>query len=206
MRRSIDATRTSEVTRGSLSTFSLKRFKTSRRSRHKRPPDRRPRSLRSAARRNLRPSVTRVSSSQTSCLLVVDVLGRDAGRAGDGLAVLRALLLVGGDARPLGGDERGGVLLHLHHRAGVVEGLLVLAGRRVGAVLNSQAVRQRGGREQEQRGGGAGSLGGDGTTERDSFRVDSISGTFSVSVASARRRFRTRKTVVRATDALGDDA
>lgn len=43
MRRSIDATRTSEVTRGSLSTFSLKRFKTSRRSRYKRPPARQPR-------------------------------------------------------------------------------------------------------------------------------------------------------------------
>lgn len=94
-------------------------------------------------------------------------LGRaDAGRAGDGLAVLHALLLVGGDARSLGGDVRRRILLNLHHGAGIVEGLLVLAGRGVGAVLQREAVRERGGgREQEQRGGGAGSLGGEGTAD-----------------------------------------
>ena len=49
---------------------------------------------------------------------------------------------------------------------GIVEGLLVLAGRGVGAVLQREAVRERGGgREQEQRGGGAGSLGGEGTAD-----------------------------------------
>ena len=116
------------------------------------------RSVRSAARVGARVFVF--------CLLVVDVQGGDAGRAGDGLAVLRALLLVGGDARTLGGDERGRVLLHLHNRAGIVEGLLVLAGSRVGAILQREAVRERrGGREQEQRGGGAGSLGGKGTVD-----------------------------------------
>jgi hypothetical protein len=66
----------------------------------------------------------------------------------------------------LGGDVRRGILLNLHHGAGIVEGLLVLAGRGVGAVLQREAVRERGGgREQEQRGGGAGSLGGEGTAD-----------------------------------------
>merc|ERR1719409_63593 len=64
-----------------------------------------------------------------------------ATRAGDGLATLHADLLVGGDARRLGGDVRGGVLLHLDDGAAVGEG--------------------GGGRHEEERGGGTGSLGGE---------------------------------------------
>merc|ERR1719409_1115723 len=86
-----------------------------------------------------------------------------ATRAGDGLATLHADLLVGGDARRLGGDVRGGVLLHLDDGAAVGDKRLrVLGGGAVGDVLDGEAVGEGGGgRHEEERGGGTGSLGGE---------------------------------------------
>jgi len=84
--------------------------------------------------------------------------------SGDSLAVLEANLLVGRHARLLGADLRRGVLVGDDDRTGIVEGLLVLAWGGVAAVLQSEAIARHGGRgEEEQRGRGARSLGGDAT-------------------------------------------
>ena len=63
-----------------------------------------------------------------------DLGGTLAGRAGDGLATLHADLLVGGDARRLGGDVRGGVLLpsFVPGRWSGMNGCVYLAGAPLG--------------------------------------------------------------------------